>query len=240
MKKTLLALAMIVLFSSSALAAPKDWSDNEWYQFFEQAVTTSLGEAPGAAAQTFGGVAAAPIMDVYSALSGIAGASKTALTMWLQQKRITAELNNQTAKGDLYQAYETALTTGDNSRLKALLEEYDAKRRGGSPAAGARQLNLNGMWQTNVNGQVRQIRIVHSGNEVKAIKLTNSIYVPAGRTTWYGTMNSNPFDGLGQYAQENYTNPQWAPVKIRVIDNNTISVQALDSNYDSQNLKRMK
>lgn len=135
MKRKALIIAALLLAASSAvdqaLAFPKpaDWGNNEWYQFFECAVTTVAGETPGHFAKQFGGVAATPVVDVYSALSGAGAAVKPALITWLKQKEVEAELNNDLERLNRYQAFETALATGDDARLKSLLAEYEVKRR---------------------------------------------------------------------------------------------------------------
>lgn len=250
MKRLLFVLTVLLLTGQAAFAKPADWSNNEWYQFFEQAVTTSLSEAPGAAAQTFGGVAAAPIVDVYSALSGIGSATKPALIIWLRNKRVSAELEGNTKKADLYQAYETALANDDSSRLKELLADYEAKQRGtaadtkaaSATEAPASQFNLNGVWEAKGYSSVtvQKVRVEQTGNEIKVIKITGNKFVPSGRTTWYGTFKTNPFDGLAQWADEGYKNPQWVHVSVKVNDNDSITVQSSDSHYDSLTMRRSK
>ena len=98
--RKLLVFLFAVLLAAPAHAAPKDWSDNEWYQYFEAAVTTLAGEAPGHFAKQAGTVAVTPVTDVYAALSASGSAVKPGLTLWLHRKM-----------------EEAALATGDNSRL---------------------------------------------------------------------------------------------------------------------------
>src|SRR5690242_6985439 len=110
MRKLLVLFA--VLIAAAAQAAPKDWSDNEWYQYFEAAVSTLAGEAPGHFARQAGTVAVTPVTDVYSALSATGSAVKPGLTFWLHRKMEEATLAGDTARADRYQAFETALATG--------------------------------------------------------------------------------------------------------------------------------
>lgn len=107
---------------------------------------------------TKGGVAATPIVDVYSALSGIGGATKPGLIMWLRNKRVSAELDGNINKANLYQAYETALANDDSSRFKELARQ---KARvpllvsGRFPPPGDRRVNLT----STASGRRKVIRV---------------------------------------------------------------------------------
>lgn len=164
MTKLVLLVALAVqLFLVSvppalALPPPKDWSNNEWYQFFEAAVTTVVAEGPGHVAKEFGGVSAAPIMDVYSALSGVGSAVKPGLLSWLRRKAEAAALAGDVERGNKYQAYETALANEDNSRLKELLNEYErakAKSRSALSAQQAPWRKMVGRWRTQSGNTMR-------------------------------------------------------------------------------------
>ncbi len=115
MNKFAMAILAIIfsINAAFALAQPKDWSNNEWYQYFEMAVTTVGGEGPGHFAKQFGAVSAAPLVDVYSALSGVGSAVKPGLIVWLRKKRVEAELAGDNERGNKYQAYESALANED-------------------------------------------------------------------------------------------------------------------------------
>lgn len=152
---------LLVLSVSPALAfpPPKDWSNNEWYQFFEAAVTTVVAEGPGHVAKEFGGVSAAPMMDVYSALSGVGSAVKPGLVFWLHRKAEAAALAGDVERGHKYQAYETALANEDSSRLKELLAEYERAKAKSKAAVSGQQApwrRMVGTWRTQ-SGNVMRI-----------------------------------------------------------------------------------
>lgn len=84
------------------------------------------------------------------------------------------------------------------------------------------------------------MKVEQIGNEIKVIKITGNKFIPAGRTTWFGTFDSNPFEGLAKWADTGYTNPQWVHVKVIVNNNNSITVQSSDSHYDSLTMRRLK
>lgn len=179
----LIAILFSVNNAAFAIPAPKDWSNSEWYQFIEAAVTTVVGEGPGHYAKQFGGVSAAPIMDVYSALSGVGSAVKPGLIMWLRKKAVEAQNAGDIERGNRYQAYETAIANDDNSRLKQLLTEYDEKRKGLAPgstaaatAPNAQWRKMVGLWRNQDNGN--EVRIYFGeGNELvgamQTVKTTN-------------------------------------------------------------------
>jgi len=109
------------------LPPPKDWSNNEWYQHLEAGVGIMLGEAPGTVAKVAGttaGIAAGELVDIYSSLSAVGATAKPALHAWLQKKMREAAEAGDFDRLDRYQAYDTALSTGDNSRLKQYMKGH--------------------------------------------------------------------------------------------------------------------
>lgn len=128
---------MFLVSAAFAVPAPKDWGDNEWYQYIEATVTLGLGEATGAVLEAAGQkVVTVPVLDVYSALSGAGAATKPALSKWLEKKMADAQNADDLDRLERYQAYHTALMTGDDARLKSYLKKAYAKAQGGSGSIG--------------------------------------------------------------------------------------------------------
>lgn len=180
-------LLLALLLTTAAHAAPKDWSDNEWYQYFEAAVTTLVGEAPGHYAKMAGTVAVTPVTDVYAALSGAGSAVKPGLLIWLQRKMEEAHDVGDLDRADRYQAFHTALATGDDARLRGLLEEArqrakEAEAASDPPASFPKvgqlsQHPFNGRWKTTWGTMDLRISDDGSANGTYSYKSTKGVAV---------------------------------------------------------------
>ncbi len=112
---------VFVLLASITLAEPSQWGENDWYKFFDATASIVSGEAYSRAPVFPEGVGGRfPLVDVYSALSGMSAAVKPAMMEWLKNKMVDATINDDMQRLDNYQAYYTCLATGDCSRLQAI------------------------------------------------------------------------------------------------------------------------
>ena len=81
-------------------------------------------------------------------------------------------------------------------------------------------IDLTGIWSASwPTGPIR-VRITQNGNQVVAVKLDGSVYVPAGAVAFSGSYNANPFLASQSCAAEGYRDPYQVPVRIDVRDRN--------------------
>lgn len=122
-----LIILVFVLLASITLAEPSQWGDNDWYKFFDATASIVSGEAYSRAPIFPEGVGGRfPLVDVYSALSGVSAAVKPAMLEWLKNKMVDATINDDMQRLDNYQAYYTCLATGDCSRLQTIQDATQA------------------------------------------------------------------------------------------------------------------
>jgi hypothetical protein len=118
-------LAVFIVAATQAVPAQDTsvWQAGDWMDFIEEAVTNIIdyGLDVGAA----GGVGGAmPLTDLYSGLAALPHATRQGLRIMLEGRMQEANFANDLQRLDLYQAYYTALTTGDHSRLDALKAQH--------------------------------------------------------------------------------------------------------------------
>jgi hypothetical protein len=66
--------------------------------------------------------------------------------------------------------------------------------------------------------QTERVKIEQDGAHVVAIKSTGNTGIPVGKITFCGNYLANTFDVQIQIAGLNYSNPQWAPARVTVLD----------------------
>jgi hypothetical protein len=78
------------------------------------------------------------------------------------------------------------------------------------------QLDLSGEWIGYYPGHYDEcIRIVQSGDEVEALKITGDDYVPGGAITWRANLRTG--EGRGQIAEQEFRNPRFVPGRLDVL-----------------------
>jgi hypothetical protein len=79
-----------------------------------------------------------------------------------------------------------------------------------------RELDLSGEWIGYYPGHYDEcIRIVQSGDEVEALKITGDDYVPGGAVTWRANLRTGK--GRGQIAEQEFRNPRFVPGRLEVV-----------------------
>lgn len=81
---------------------------------------------------------------------------------------------------------------------------------------------LTGMWLDYIPTFQKPIKVTIqlTGKRLVGTVVTGNSWIPAGKMLFYGNSNSNSFDAQEICAGPNYSNPRWAAVKFKVIDNN--------------------
>ena len=94
--------------------------------------------------------------------------------------------------------------------------------------------DLNGEWQAEFHDpgsvDVEKIMVVDYGDGLVATKVTGDVYVPAGKVTFKGAYNTNPFTVQQQHASKGYINPSWGPEIITVLDKDHFNLKYTTSN----------
>lgn len=128
-------MGLLLLMTPAAQAGPADWGESDWYKYFDATVGLAAGEAYSGAKVFPKGVGGRfPVVDVYSALGGMSAAVKPGLLSWLSKKMRDAVAAGDYNRLDGYQAYHTALATGDMEPLKKVQKRAqkaidDARRK---------------------------------------------------------------------------------------------------------------
>jgi hypothetical protein len=162
-------LCCVVASSAFALSKPADWNQNDWVKFIEEGVQIGLGEALSKAGS------AVPLVDVYSALSGLGGVTKVGMQEWLEGKIAEASDQNNQGLVERYQAYHSCLN-GDCSRLRELCTRWD----------------VSGRWQINqTNGYKPIFNLRQNGNQLEGQATLGATAAPVN-----GSLIDNRFDVL--------------------------------------------
>jgi hypothetical protein len=80
------------------------------------------------------------------------------------------------------------------------------------------QINLTGVWLASYPGGPLKVRIVHSGEDVRATLIDGNAFVPAGKDAFSGKFHRNQFDAQQICASPGFQNPFMVKVLINIID----------------------
>jgi outer membrane protein OmpA-like peptidoglycan-associated protein len=95
------------------------------------------------------------------------------------------------------------------------------------------QYDLNGEWQGRFtvimrgsrNIVVERVAIQQISTKVTATKITGDEFVPAGKMTIHANYTGNPFQGEQVCAQRGYINPQWAHIRLTILNETHLKVE---------------
>lgn len=188
--RSLLALLLIfvMLTPSRTLAGPADWLESDWAKFIELSITVALskvyeGLKVPASMRTSTPVGGKfPMLDAYSALSATGSSVKPGLTVWLQAKMREAADAGDYERLNGYQAYYTALTTGEKAPLEALQRRAQANLDKAERAKKEQALILNDVVAVaGAGGEVEVVpQFTVKGNQEGKIKQVSYRYTLRG------------------------------------------------------------
>lgn len=129
------ALLVANALVSPVRADPADWGESDWYKFIEMSVSVGLDKLHGGIEQVPRWMnqkpvnGRLPLLDAYAALSAAGSTVKPGLTFWLHGKMREARDAGDWDRLDGYQAYDTALQTGNQGPLRRFLKERARRAR---------------------------------------------------------------------------------------------------------------
>jgi hypothetical protein len=87
--------------------------------------------------------------------------------------------------------------------------------------AKSRKIDLSGEWIGHYPGHFDEvIRIVQTGDQAEAVKITGDDFVPAGEVTWRANLAT--LKGEGQIAAREFQNPHFVPGKLEILNGERI------------------